>query len=157
MPRENPAEGGIRELKRKYHRMKEKTGAHDRVWDFLLSYMCEIGNATANSSKYAGGRTPLENITGNSPDISEYLDFGFWDLVVFRNETGLGESEIGRWIGVSHRVGPEMAYWILPASGRPISCTTVQKITSLERQEDVWKKRIEMFQSKLDGTLNATS
>ena len=28
-PKENPAEGSIREVKRRYYRMKEKTGAHD--------------------------------------------------------------------------------------------------------------------------------
>ena len=66
-------------------------------------------------------------------------------------------AEIGRWMGVSHRVGPEMAYWILPASGRPISCTTVQRITNLEKEESTWKKRIEEYETKVNEKLNAVS
>ena len=73
----------------------------------------------------------MEILTGDTPDISEYLDFGFWDWVWFRANVGLGETELGKWCGVSHRVGPLMSYWILPASGIPISCTTVQKVTQL--------------------------
>ena len=35
------------------------------------------------------GRTPLEEVTGKTPDISEYLDFGFYDYVWFRENAGL--------------------------------------------------------------------
>ena len=56
-----------------------------------------------------------------------------------------------------HRIGPEMAYWVLPESGRPISCTTVQRITNLEKEEAIWKEKIKAFQDKLDVTLNAPS
>ena len=135
-PKENPAEGSIREVKRRYYRMKEKYGMHDRLWDFLTTYICETGNVTANSSKYAKGRTPMESISGDTPDISEYMDFSFYDLVTYKSNPGVHSPEIGRWLGVLHRVGPEMAYWILPESGRPISCTTVQRITDLKIGED---------------------
>ena len=115
------------------------------LWDYGLSYISETGNIIANSSKYSKGRTPLECITGETPDISEYLDFRFYDWVTFRSNTGLEVVELGRWLGVSHRVGQLMFYWILPISGIPVSCTTVQKLTELEKRTDEWKKRIESF------------
>ena len=80
-PKENPAEGSIREVKKRFYRMKEKHGVHDRLWDFLISYVCETGNVIANGSKYSKGRTPMEYISGNTPYISEYMDFSFYDLV----------------------------------------------------------------------------
>ena len=52
---------------------------------------------------------------------------------------GLGKTEVGRWLRVSHRVGNLMSYWILPESGILISCTTVQHITNLERQTEEYK------------------
>ena len=63
-------------------------------------------------SKYAEGRTPLEIITGETPDISEYLDFDFYDWVLYRSNAGLGEVEVAKWLGVSHRVGRLMSYWL---------------------------------------------
>ena len=119
---------------------------HDRAWDFLTSYVCKTGNLMANGSRYSKDRTPVEHISGNTPDISEYLDFSIWDLVTFKNDPGVHSAEIGRWMGVSHRVGPEMAYWILPASGIPISCTTVQRITNLEKEQDIWKEKNQLIQ-----------
>ena len=124
-PNENPSEGQIRELKRRWYRIMTKRDIPDRLWDFGLIWVCETGNLTASSSKYAGGRTSLELITGETPDISEYLDFGFYDWVIYRSNAGLGELSLGRWLGVSHRVGQLMSYWILTETGNIISCITV--------------------------------
>jgi hypothetical protein len=38
-----------------------------------------------------------------------------------------------------------MSYWILPQSGIPISCTTVLRITTLERQTNEYKERMNNF------------
>ena len=150
-PNENPAEGNIREIKKKWYRIQAKTNAPDRVWDYGISYVCETGNLTVNSSRYSNGRTPIECITGDTLDVSEYIDFGFYDWISYRQNAGLGEIEIWRWLGVSHRVGKLMSYWILPESGIVMSCTTVQRVTHLEKQTDEYKKRMNDFQQGLEG------
>ena len=132
-PNENPAEQAIREIKKRWYNIQAKTGADDRLSDYGISYVCEVGNLTTSSSKYARGRTPLEIISGETPDISEYLDFAFYDWVTYKSNAGVGSPDLGRWLGVSHRVGPIMSYWVLPRSGIPISCTTVQRLTNLEK------------------------
>ena len=119
--------------------------------------ICETGNVTTNCSKYCDGRTPLENITDITPDIIEYLDFSFYDWMGFKSNTGLGPDEIGRWLGVSHRIGPLMSYWILPRSGIPISCSTVQRLTILEQQTKETKQRMSTFDGGLDEKINAIS
>ena len=81
--------------------------------------------ACANMSKYAEGRTPLEIITGETPDISEYVDFDFYDWVLYCSNVGLEEVEVARWLGVLHRVRRMTSYWLLPISGIPISATTM--------------------------------
>ena len=99
----------------------------------------QTGNLSVLSSCYASGRTPLEYITGETPDISEYLDFTFYGWVTYHKNEGLGELSIGRWSGVSHKVGQSMSYWILPVLGIVISCTTVQRLTRSEKVAYEWK------------------
>ena len=156
-PNENPAEGAIREIKRRWYRLKEKKNIPDRLWDFGIEYICETGNLTVNTSRYSKERVPLECITGETPDISEYIDFGFYDWVHFRTNAGLGTAEVGRWLGVSHRVGQLMSYWILPQSGIPVSCSTVQRLTNLEKQTDSYKKRMNDFHVSLERKWNVES
>ena len=100
-------------------------------------------------SKYAEGRTPIEIITGDTPDISESLDYEFYDWVLYRSNAGLGEVELARWLGVSHRVGRLTSYWILPASGIPISASTAQRLTYDERNTEEMRKRMEDYEEKL--------
>ena len=87
---------------------------------------------TTNSSKYSAGCTPLKIITGITPDISEYLDFHIYSWVFYKSNAGLGPSQLGCWLGVSHRRGPLMTYWILTSHGDIISCNSVQRVTNVE-------------------------
>jgi hypothetical protein len=41
-------------------------------------------------------------------------------------------NQIARWLGIAHRIGQAMCYWILPISGVPIPCTTIQEILKIE-------------------------
>ena len=36
--------------------------------------------------------------------------FGFYDWVTYTANAGLGELLLGRWLGVSHKVGKLMSY-----------------------------------------------
>ena len=118
-PDENPTKGSIREVKKKWYRIQAKKKAPDQICDFGISYVCETGNITASSSRYANGRTPLEIITGETPDISEYTDFGFYDWVWYKSNVGVDPPRLGRWLGVSHRIGRLMSYWICLHRGYP--------------------------------------
>jgi hypothetical protein len=41
------------------------------------------------------GRCPLERIAGKTVDISEYLDFSFYNWVWYRENAGLDETKFG--------------------------------------------------------------
>jgi hypothetical protein len=101
-----------------------------------LRWVCEIQNRTSNTARGLNGRCPLERVTGESVDISEYLDFGFYDWVWYKENAGLGETKLGRWLGVSHRMGTLMSYWILTKECQVLSRTTVQRVTNLELQTE---------------------
>ena len=109
----------------------------------------ETGNLTVYSSRYANGRTPLEIVTGETPDISEYTDFGFYDIIWFQSNGGIAEPKIGKWLGVSQKVGPLMSYWVLPESGFPILCIAVQQIKNAEMATDEIKLKLSIYNSKI--------
>ena len=156
-PKENPAEQSIHEVKKRWYRIMLKKKVPPRLWDYGFVWVCETENVSANMSKYADGRTPLEIITGETPDISEYHDFEFYDWVLYRGNAGLGEVQLARWLGVSHRVGRLMSYWLLTESGIPISATTVQRMTNDERASDEMKRRIEQYDERLKDVFETQS
>jgi hypothetical protein len=156
-PNENPAEQGIHDLKKRWYRLMLKKKVPPRLWDYGFTWVCETDNICSNMSKYAEGRTPLEIITGDTPDISEYMDFDFYDWVLYRSNAGLGEVEVARWLGVSHRVGRLMSYWLLPGSGIPISATTVQRMTNDEKSTEEMQKYMIQYDERLKNTFEAQS
>ena len=106
-------------------------------------------NVTASNSGNLNGRTPLELIAGETPDISKYLDFGFYDRIWFQEHAGLGETKLGRFLGVSGSVRLLMSYWVLPSSGIPEACTTVSRVTQLEMKTEANKERFKVYDEKI--------
>jgi hypothetical protein len=150
-PNQNPAEGVIREVRKKWYRTMFKTNCPKRLWTYGVPYVCALMRMTASYAGRLQGRTPIEAVLGETPDISEYLDFGFYDWVWFKRDAGIGEIEIGKWLGVSKSTGSLMSYYVLPITGVPVSRTTVQRVTELEKQTDANQQRIAAFDKAIAG------
>ena len=144
----------IRELRKRWFRVMLKQRAPNRIWDYGIHWVCEIIQRTASNSGRLRSRTPLEQLTGETPDISEYLDFSFYDLCWYNANAGLGETKLGCWLGVSHHVGSLMSYWILMLKGHVISRTTVCRVTNLEKQQTDVMHRLAVFHSAITGRFN---
>ena len=84
------------------------------LWDYGVKWVCKVMQHTASTSRDLSGQTALEQLTGETPKISEYLDFTFYDWCWYNDNAGLGEMKLGHWLGISHRVGSLMSYWYLP-------------------------------------------
>ena len=72
------AETEIREIKTKWKTRMRENGVAPRLWDYGLVNIAEIQSLLARGRDQQPG---LERITGNTIDISEWLDFDFYDLV----------------------------------------------------------------------------
>jgi hypothetical protein len=133
-PFQNRAEGVIGEIKRHTHRFMSRTRSPKRLWDFCAIYAVELRNRLALPLYGLHGRTPYELLTGNTPDISEYLEYEWYQPIWIFNPGAFPEQRriIGRWLGVAHRVGQAMCFWVLPPSGIPIARTTIQAISKDE-------------------------
>ncbi len=123
---QNRNEGVIREIKKKWFRVLGCKKVPKRLWDYGIKWVCEVMRMTTNSSRTLQGRTPLEEVIGETPDILKYLNYGFYDYVWFIENPGYSERSFGRWLGVSHCVGSQMCYYFIKSNGKVELCTSVQ-------------------------------
>ena len=138
-------EGVIREIRKKWFRVMTKKYVPKRLWDYGLRWVVEIMQRTASNAGTLHGRTGLEKVTGETPEISEYIDFGFYDPCWYKENAGMDKTKMGRWLGVSHKTGSLMSFWVLMPSCCVVSRTSVQRITNLELQEETNKRQMTAF------------
>jgi hypothetical protein len=116
-------------------------------------------NGTRQRSK-----TGYEEVTGQTPNISEWLDFEFYNLVwgldhpTKPNFTGI-TRRLARWLlGVSHRVGSNLSYWLITESGKVISKTASVLEHHVTRDDYLQagdkKLEIETFNDQLAASLD---
>jgi hypothetical protein len=62
---------------------------------------------------------------------------------------------LARWIGIAHRVGQAMCYWLLPKSGIPVARTTIQPLSQEELATDkTIKNELHAFDISIAEKLN---
>ena len=86
-------------------RIMQRTGTPKRLWDFAAEYVSQIRTFTANPLYALHGRTPYEILTGNTPDISEWVEFDWYEPVwYYQSEAKFPQDKrsMGRWLGVAH-------------------------------------------------------
>ena len=97
----------------------------------MAIHVSEVRSCTAHQLYELHGRTPYEIVAGDTSDIMEWLEYNFYQAVWFYSPAAFPVEKqlFGRWLGVLHRVGQALCYWVLPVSGVPIARSTVQPIT----------------------------
>ena len=148
------AEREIGIVKKRWMSRMRKKNVHRRLWDFGIVFETELLTRMARGKS---GRTGYEEVTGNTPDISEWLDFEFHDLVWWWDTTPNhpdSKRRLGRWLGISHRVGSDLCCWIITDSGKLISSTSVEHFTQEDRIQDGMDQQVQAFNHKLDNSLN---
>ncbi len=154
-PWQNKAEREIQELKKHFRRIMHRSRCPEVFWDYGLQFTAQIRERM--SWPTCDGRTPLEILTGETPDISVHLDFDFYSWVKFHdrhNGQGL-ENEVGRWLGVALNAGQAMTYYVLKSTGKVLTRSTVWPLTKDEWLDDQDKQlRIE-FNTKIEQIYGA--
>ena len=91
------------------------TGAPAYCWLLALCYVCFVLNHTAVGS--LNWRTPIEKMTGSTPDISSLLCFRFWEPVYYKLDDADFPSESterrGRFVGIAENVGHALTFKVL--------------------------------------------
>jgi hypothetical protein len=64
------------------------------------------------------------------------------------------QGKVGRWLGIAHRIGSDMTYWILTKGGKVIARSTVQHITLSDMAKDAVKTAVQDFELAVITRLN---
>jgi hypothetical protein len=140
----------IRELRRRSRRKMISKNIPRRLWCFMLEWQARIMQIIPQGFNQ---RTAYEMVTGRTPDISEYCDFDFYDLVWYWPNTVEPHNDknrrLARWVGVAHRIGSTMCYWLIPESGIVIANTSVQHVIADDYLQPAIKLQIDRFDAAL--------
>ena len=82
-PWQNQAEAGIQEHKKQVLRVLRRTRASKCLWDYAAIYVSEVRSRTAHQMYELHGRTPYEIVAGDTPDITEWLEYDFYQPYVY--------------------------------------------------------------------------
>ena len=109
----------------------DQTGAVSYAWSLCLIYVASLRNHLARAN--LDDLPPLTKMYGTMIDISAYLNFYFYEPVLYSidNKWPLESPEkSGRWIGLSNKVGDALPKKILTDDTRKIIfCSAVDPKT----------------------------
>ena len=151
-PWKNKAKSVIKIIKGKSKRRIVQRNIPMRVWDFGMVWESEIYSHNAGKDE----RPSLERLIDDTIDISEWMEFEFYDLVWFWNNQSDDTNPMsGLQLGVSQRVISAICYCILSEKGRVLSHTTVQHITSDKPRGPDVQERIRDYHGSLEVSLGS--
>ena len=112
-PWQNFAEREIQEIKKDINQVMDRKNIPDWLWDATGEYIAECWHHHAR--KKLNWRTPLEAMTGDTPDLSHLLHFDYYQPVYYLTPSSFPETKekLGRWLGPAKNVGDAMTWKIL--------------------------------------------
>ena len=154
-PFQNRAELEIGKFKFKVGTTMVQRRIPHRLWDFIARYVCDLHNLS--SCHTLENRSPKEKLTGSTPDISEYTTFAIYEpCYYFDSEEGFpeGKERTGRWLGVSHKVGSGMCYWVIKRNGEVISRTSVRPVSDEDKGSEKFKGDIKDLDAEIKSNFS---
>ena len=119
---QNFAENRYNTIKGTTNRVLNLSGAPANAWLLAMTYVCLLLNHLASAA--LKWKTPEEVLTGQTPDISKFLYFSFYEPVYFTSySTGFpseSNEEEGWWVGIATHVGDALTYKILTKTKKVI-------------------------------------
>jgi len=114
----------------------EQRGVPLVLWDHVLEYCAQLNNRLYHAIPRLEGRTPYELVHGYTPDLSSFVDFEFYQLIwyvvmpvpLFPHP----RRNIGRWLGPSKTIMPDLVFKILTKTGHVIYTSAVESVTQAD-------------------------
>ena len=136
-PWQNLAEGAIRELKRASGRKMVRAGAPKPFWADCIELEAYVQSNTAWDIYMLQGETPQTVMSGETADISQFCELGFYEWIMFREQPDHAQFPndnpvLGRYLGPAIDVGPAMTAKILKSNGEVINRSTYRGLTDEE-------------------------
>ena len=125
---QNHAEIGLSTTIPKIQEVLNTSGAPGNCWLLASQYICHLENHLAHRT--LGWRTPMEWMTGQTPDISVILQFQFYEPVFYKKDGfdkwAESNEALGRFVGFATNIGHAMTYKILTEDNKVIARSDVR-------------------------------
>ena len=158
---QNYAENAIMLIKFKTFRIMEAMNVPVFLYDHALEYTAQFSNKSYHPTYRLEGRSPHEMVLGITPDISAFMEFGFYELVFYIvNVPGkfpLPKRKIGRWLGPSKQISSDLVFKVLTKAGNIVTTSAVFPVTALDRDLPGIKQQIADFDQQIAGITPAGS
>ena len=144
-PDENYGETLVRIAKLGSSKLMVRKKVPLRFWCYAMEYFCDLSSVTVPGMYRNKGRTGYELVFGSTPDISEYVEFEFYDYCWYWDtpqDYPHEKRQVGRWLGIAHRVGQAMVYYIANNKGTVIARSTVAPLELDEYDVEDTKMRM---------------
>jgi len=127
-PQQNPAEmHAIKWLKENNCTLHIQTGAPDFTWLLACQYLAVIQNITAD--EMLNWKTPWAKWKLETPDISAFLQFQFWECIYYLDASDKFPStkqKAAQWVGVAHNVSNALTFKLITEDmEQEIKCSVV--------------------------------
>lgn len=151
-PNENYGELLVKRVKHLTAELMHKRNVPLRFWCYAMEYASEIATLMVPGMYRNRGRSGHEITIGSTPDLSEYVEFGFYDYCWYWDSPQFPDEKraLGRWLGVAHRVGQAMVYYIVNNQGCVVARSTALPLE--ESEMDV--PEIQQRMKDLDTTIH---
>ena len=121
-----------------------------KLWDHCLELEGYIRSHTALDTYELQGEVPETILSGQTADISPFIECGWYDWVKWYDSTAkypAPKEVLGCWLGPSIDIGPAMTSKILKSNGQILHLSTFRKLTDDEMQDKEELKKMEIFDS----------
>jgi hypothetical protein len=152
-PWKNMAENGVRELKKSLARQMLLKHSPKRLWDNCLELQAFIKSHTAGNHYELKGECPETMLSGETADISEFAEYGWYDWLKFRDTTVSYPEDkltLGQYLGPSTEIGPAMTAKILKGNGQYQHRTTLRGLTEDESRNPDEIKAQQEFDAEIE-------
>ena len=95
------------------HVLLDAYDAPEYAWFLALQYLADVHNLTWNKTKKCIPQTARD---GHTHDISQFLQFHFWERVLFLDNVDsfpASSERPGYFVGIAHNVGDSLTFKIL--------------------------------------------
>ena len=152
-PWSNSCEVAIKELKGAAGRDLRASKCPKKLWDDCLDRRAYIRSFTAHDIYSLMGEVPDTLVNGETPDISEFSQFKWYEWVKYRDQQVAFPEDnfvLGRYLGPSTDIGPAMTCKLLNIKGNYIHRSTVRALTDDELADTLEIKEREAFDQAIE-------
>jgi len=136
----------------------------ETLWCFGMEYTAALHEWIARPG--IDHQSPLEQLTGETPDISEFTDFDFYQFVIWYDPNDLDEGgqtqcKLGQWLGPTKVHGQGLCYHILKENGTwtvwsmvwPVTIDNYAKYPKLKDEMKSFNDKVKETVGVFDGLL----